>query len=326
MAFNELFGLSIRKDIKIPDVLGCIGSVIFLLFVSNWLPFIGPFFSLLLPLPFLFYTSKLGVRRGLITVLITLLAISVIVRLAGYPQIIIICLEFAIVGLVISEIFRRELSFALTVFWGTLIMLLIGGIFLFVIGLTKGMGPIELILNYFVSNLNKTIGFYENMGLEPDKVAQLKEYGKIISHVISQVYPAMLVIGTSFVIWLNVVVSRFIFRLGGIKYPDLGQIDRWQAPEFFVWVVIAAGFALFFKVTGLKFIAINVLIVLSVIYTFHGLSIVIFFFNKYKVPVWIRYGAYILIIVQQLFLIILALAGLFDNWIDFRKIHKKTVD
>jgi uncharacterized protein YybS (DUF2232 family) len=59
------------------------------------------------------------------------------------------------------------------------------------------------------------------------------------------------------------------------------------------------------------------------IYLFHGLSIILFFLNKYNVPSWIRAGVYILIMVQQLFLGVLALAGLFDQWVDFRKIHRR---
>ena len=85
----------------------------------------------------------------------------------------------------------------------------------------------------------------------------------------------------------------------------------------------AMGFAIFFPITKIQFVAINSLIVMSVIYVFNGLSIVMFFFNRYNIPSWARFGVYALIIVQQMFLFVLALAGLFDQWIDFRKLHKK---
>jgi uncharacterized protein YybS (DUF2232 family) len=111
--------------------------------------------------------------------------------------------------------------------------------------------------------------------------------------------------------------------LGKIEYPEFGPLERWQAPERMVWGVIAAGFALFISPPSVKLLAINALIVMSIIYAFHGLSILMFFFNKYGVPPWIRFGVYVLIILQQVFLVGLALAGLFDQWIDFRKTHKK---
>ncbi|MFH1491258.1 MAG: DUF2232 domain-containing protein, partial [Pseudomonadota bacterium] len=71
-------------------------------------------------------------------------------------------------------------------------------------------------------------------------------------------------------------------------------------------------------------LAINALIVMLVIYVFHGLSIVLFLLNKYRVPQWMRVGAYFLILFQQIFLIGLCIAGLFDQWIDFRKIHRRS--
>ena len=308
---------------KISDVMGCTGSVILILLVSTWLPFIGPLFSLLTPLPFIFYASKLGPNQGLKTSLITLLIVGLIARLAGYFHIILFCLEFALVGLIISGIFRKEFSFGLTIFWGTVLMLFVGAVFLFMVGLSKGMGPAELILGYFQSNLEKTINFYDNMDLDQEKIAQLKQFSSFLKDLIAKVYPALLMVGTGFVIWINVVISKPLFRLWKVKYPDFGPMDRWQAPEFMVWGVIVAGFSLFFPITGIKFVAINVLIVLSVIYIFHGLSIVMFFFNKYNLPAWARFGLYVLIIIQYMFLIVLAFAGLFDQWIDFRKIHKK---
>lgn len=305
------------------DVIGCAGSSIFLLLAATWIPFIGPFFSLLTPLPFLYYTTKLGLHQGLKTAAITLLVAGLIAKLTGYQEIVFFCLEFSLLGLVISEIYKRRFTFGLTIFWGTSFMLLIGIVFLFLISFSKQMGPPEMILEYFQNNLRETIRAYESMGLDQEKVFQLHEYGKVITNIISMVYPALLIIGTGVVVWLNVVISRPLFRRGNLSYPDFGSMDHWQAPELMVWGVIASGFALFLTTGGIKFLAVNALMVVSVIYIFHGMSIILFFLNKYHVSPWIRFGVYLLIIFQQIFLIGLAVAGLFDQWIDFRKIHKK---
>ena len=306
------------------NTIGCAGFVTIVLLASVWIPFIGLFFSLLTPLPFLFYTSKLGLSQGLKIGLITVLIVGLAARLAGHPQLILLCVEFGIAGLIISEIFKREFTFGLTIFWGTVFMLFVGILFLFFIGLSKGTGPFDLLLGYMQTNLDTSIELYETN--KPDEAAliQLKEYTAFLKDLISRIYPALLIIGTGFIIWLNVVISKPLFLKKGIKYPDLGQTDRWYAPEYMVWGVIAAGFSLLLPVTGIKFVALNVLIVLSVIYTFHGLSIVMFFFNRYKIPTWTRFGIYVLIIIQQMFLIILAFLGLFDQWVDFRKIHRKS--
>ena len=121
---------------------------------------------------------------------------------------------------------------------------------------------------------------------------------------------------------MNVVISKPLFRIGNLEYPAFGPLDQWQAPELMVWGVIAAGFASFLLKGIVQILAINALIVMVVIYVFHGISIVLFFLKKYNAPSWIRFGIYFLLIFQQIFLLGLAIAGLFDQWIDFRKIRK----
>ena len=310
-------------SMKVQDVLGCAASAIVLLLASALIPLVGPVFSLLTPLPFLYYATKLGLYQGGKVIFITVLAVSVIAKLAGYPQIIFLCLEFSLLGLIISEIFRREFTIGVTIFWGTVFMLIIGAIILGLIGLDRGMGPLALILDYFRSNVKETVQSYQTMGWDQEKIHQVQEYLKILIKVVTKIYPALMVVGTGFVVWINIVISRPLFRLLNLNYPHFGPMDRWRAPELMVWGVIAAGFSLFLSIPVVKLIAINSLIVMLTIYVFHGLSILLFFLNKYRVPSWVRIGIYFLIFFQQIFLIVLAMAGLFDQWIDFRKIHVK---
>jgi uncharacterized protein YybS (DUF2232 family) len=308
---------------KVHDVLGCTVSAIVLLLASALIPLVGPVFSLLTPLPFLYYTTKLGLYQGAKVVLITILVVGLIAKLAGYPQIIFLCLEFSLLGLIISETFRREFTIGFAIFWGTICMLIIGAVILGIIGLSRNMGPLALILDYFQHNVKETVQSYETMGWDQEKILQFQEYLKILIKVITMIYPALMIVGTGFVVWINIVISRPLFRLVNLDYPHFGPMDRWRAPELMVWGVIAAGFSLFLSIPVLRLIAINGLIVMLTIYVFHGLSILLFFLNKYRVPSWVRIGIYFLIFFQQIFLIVLAMAGLFDQWVDFRKIHIK---
>jgi len=302
--------------------IGCVGSAILLLLASAWIPFIGPFFSLLTPLPFLYYSAKLGLHQGLKIVAITLLVVGLITRIAGFPQIVFFCLEFSLLGVIISEIYRRKFTFGFTIFLGTVLMLLLGAIILFLIGLSRKMGPLEVILDYFQNNLMEIIQSYEKMGLDQEKVLQFRQFSKALTDMIKKIYPSLMIIGTGCVVWVNVIISKPLFSIGNLQYPDFDPMDRWRAPELMVWGVIAAGFALFLPLTSIKFLAINALIVMVIIYVFQGLSVVLFFFNKFNIPNWIRFGLYFLFIFQQVFLIGLAIAGFFDQWIDFRKIQK----
>jgi len=311
-------------SMKMTDILGCVIWAAFFLLALSWIPFVGPFLSLLTPLPFLYYSTKLGLYQGMKLAALTILTVALAAKLAGYPQIIIFSVEFGIFGLVCSELFKKKLSIGQTIFLATVFLLLLGLIVLFFIGLYKNAGPLEMLLDYLEGHLKVTTKAYEEMGISKENAVELEVYGKAFIDTISKIYPSLMIIGSGFAAWLNVVIARPLFRRRNLKYPDFIPMDRWQAPDVLIWVVIVSGFALFLPSQGIKLVAINALIVMLAIYFFHGLSIILFFLNKYHVPSWIRIGIYVLIIIQQIFLAGLILAGLFDQWVDFRKIHRRS--
>ncbi|MBW1779719.1 MAG: DUF2232 domain-containing protein [Deltaproteobacteria bacterium] len=308
---------------KKTDVLGCLGGTVSLLLASILIPFVGPFFSLLTPLPFLYYSTRLGRLEGMKVAGVVVCIIGFIAYFAGYPQITLLALEFCLVGLGVAELFRWNLSLGQTIFFATLFMLLLGLVMLFIVGLSKNMGPIEMVLSYLREHLNVAVQTYEDASQGDQNAIELKAYATAFMATISKIYPSLMIIGTGFALWLNIVIAKPLFKMRNLAYPDFISMDRWQAPDNLVWGLIAAGFALFFSSGSIEFLAINTLIVILAIYLFHGLSIIVFFLNKYNVPSWIRLGIYFLIIVQQLLLAVLTFAGLFDQWVDFRKIHRR---
>jgi uncharacterized protein YybS (DUF2232 family) len=81
---------------------------------------------------------------------------------------------------------------------------------------------------------------------------------------------------------------------------------------------------MFLPVTDIRLIGVNGLLVLLTIYFIQGIAIVSFFFEKKKLPRAIRVILYLMIALQQLFLLVIICIGLFDMWINFRKIDTNT--
>ncbi len=306
----------------ISNILGCAGSVVFALIAYTWVPFFGPLVSLLIPLPFLFYLSKLGLNEGIKVCIAAFLIIGITAKLMGEPGLVFFCFELGTLGFVLSVLYRREYSYSLTIFLATLLMLLVGLAFTLVVIVIKGATPVEIAVRVIQANMDTLAGVYEKKGMNPEVVNQIKNLGPVIIDLIKKIYPSLVVVGTGFIVWLNVVISKPLFRVNGLKYPDLGHADMWRAPEYMVWGLIIAGFAKVLPISGLDFVATNALIIFSVIYAFHGLSIVLFFFNKYNVPVLPRFIIYFIIALQQLSMVLLAVMGLFDQWADFRKLNR----
>jgi uncharacterized protein YybS (DUF2232 family) len=308
---------------KAHQVLGCVGTALALLLASVWIPVVGPFISLLTPLPFLYTSVKLGVSETVKLTCVSILASGLIAAFTRQPQLIFLCLEFSLLGLILSEIFRRKLSIGTSVLIGTCLVLLIGLLVLAVAGLRRGLGPLEMVHGYLQESLEETARLYSQVGVDPEKAGEFQEYLGVLREGIALVYPSLMALASAFVVWLNVILSRPLFRKRNLAMPDFGALDRWQSPERMVWGVIAAGFSLFLSFSPLRLVAVNALVILLAIYFFHGLSILLFYLNKYRVPPWMRLGIYALILVQQVLVIGVTLAGLFDQWLDLRRMHQK---
>jgi uncharacterized protein YybS (DUF2232 family) len=77
----------------------------------------------------------------------------------------------------------------------------------------------------------------------------------------------------------------------------------------------------FFKMTGL-----NGMIIFTIIYFFQGIAIISFYFKKKKIPMAIRSLLYGTIIIQQIFILVIAGIGFFDVWANFRQLGKNNND
>jgi uncharacterized protein YybS (DUF2232 family) len=312
------------KSIKPTDIIWCAGSVALLLLAATWwVPVLGLFFALLTPLPFLYYATKLGLRDGMKIVIVTLLFVGLVAKLSGYPQMMISCFESSLLGLILSELYRRKFTLGLVIVLGTCSVLIVSVFFLSLVTLYEKKGPTEINPEFYESHEEKTIQTYKDLGIDEEKAIQLK---KVMEDILPKIYPAMFILGTALNVCLIVLLSRPLLRFKDLPYPDFGPMDRWQAPEHMVWGVIATGFALSITTGIIRMSAVTALILMAAIYVFHGLSIAQFFLNKYHTPRLGRFGVYLLALILPYFLVTLAFAGLFDQWADFRKMNQKAVN
>ncbi|MBU2552627.1 MAG: YybS family protein [Proteobacteria bacterium] len=136
------------------------------------------------------------------------------------------------------------------------------------------------------------------------------------------IFPGLMVVGTFLVAWANFMVGRSLLLQRGLLHPALADLTRWRVPERLVWIVIASGFGLVFLRDWPRLVLVNILMILGLFYFFQGLAIVSFWMKKKALPPFMRVTAYALIALQQYLILMIAALGLFDMWIDFRKIHK----
>jgi uncharacterized protein YybS (DUF2232 family) len=297
-----------------------ITSLIFL--IAIFIPIIGFVFALAIPLPILFYRSKLGRKAGamiLIAAAVVMFFFIGAISLDG-----LFFLELLLIGLVLGELIELKLSIEKTVLYtcGCVFLSALGGLLL--CGMLSGQGAAAMVSGYVARNLEMTLGLYRKMGMSEDTIQLISESLDTIHYIFVRIIPALLSATTLLVVWANILLAEPILKNRSLFYPDFGRLNLWKAPDVLVWVVIGCGLALFLPNTTVKLVALNGLIILMTVYFFQGIAIVSFYFEKKRFPRAIRIFLYTLIALQQLILLAVIGLGFFDLWVNFRRLRQPT--
>jgi uncharacterized protein YybS (DUF2232 family) len=304
------------------DILSGIAITSFIFVVSMNMPLLGFFSALFIPLPVLFYRSKLDRNTGAIIPIATFIIMMVVI--GGITSDVIFFAELLFIGFVMGELLGINLSVEKTVLY-TCGAVFITGIFgLFFYSNTSGTGFSVLVTDYVSKNLDLTIALYKSMGMPEENIRIITDSREQIEYVLARIIPALVAVSTLFVVWTNLIIAKPIFKLKGIFYPDFGNLNQWRAPEYLVWAVIGSGLSLLLPDMAIKMVGVNILMVLMPVYFFQGIAIVTYFFEKKKIPFLLRIFLYTLIALQQLFLLMVIAMGFFDMWMNFRKMNKNS--
>ena len=181
--------------------------------------------------------------------------------------------------------------------------------------------------NYLLYIQEKLIVLDQGSGLSSDEVLFLKEFGQKMVNRVMILLPAILVNMTLFIVWCNLFVARRWIK-GPLAYEKLGDLTRWQLKDQWIWVLIGSAAVLFLNLylldsSVIGFITSNILLVLLFVYFFYGLTIVAFYLQKRQSSL-LKLSIYFLIFVFfQIVAVVIVILGIFDFWVDFRKLKQK---
>ena len=306
-------------EVGIRDIVCGIAITSLIFAISVYMPIIGFICSLFIPLPILFYRSKLGRRTGAIIPIITIMVMITV--LGGISIDILFFVELLLLGFVLSELIELDLSIEKTMLYacGSVIFVGIAGL-LFYSNLSD-KGIYAFVAEYISKNLKLTLEIYENMGVSQDSIHMISNSLENIKYVLIRIIPALVVASTFFVSWTNLLVAKPILKSRGLFYPSFGSLKIWKAPEFLIWVIIGCGLLLLLPEKTFKIIGLNGLLIMLTVYFFQGIAIVSFYFEKKRFPRVLKVFLYSLIALQQAVLLVIIGLGLFDMWLNFRKLE-----
>jgi uncharacterized protein YybS (DUF2232 family) len=160
--------------------------------------------------------------------------------------------------------------------------------------------------------------FYKSVGIDS---AIPPEMRATIVEATLRLSPALATLTAAFTVLLNLGVFWRISgrqqRLGYMLFEDLA---RWSSPDWLIWVLLTTGFGLFIPVDALSTIALDLFVCVAAVYFCQGLAIMAFYFKVLAMPPLARGLIYFVTIVQPVLAALVCAVGIFDFWIDFRRL------
>ena len=297
-------------------------SIVFIAVAVNSV--LGALGAVFVPVPILYYYSKLGRLHGFLVFILSMMIAMITLRVLGLQVGVVYFFLLGSMGLVLSEVLRKNWSIEKTVACSVGIFLILSFVTLFYLSLISGKAPWGMIGAHVSEMVRENIDLYSRTGVSTEYIELMKENADRIARVLAGLLPSLILVGAAFFIWLNILGGKWLFRKRGMWYPDFGDLSLWKTLDKTVWLVVIAGVFILIPSEVLRILGLNIMIILLFIYMLQGLAIISFFFKRKNVPVVFRAFGYFLIFAQQFLIFVVAGVGLVDTWADFRKLGKKS--
>lgn len=279
------------------------------------IPLIGGILMMLAPAPILVYAvgrPSPNLRASIAVLLATAFVAILWGPIGGLAYFV----SFGLATAIACYMLERRLSFEMITAVGAGVM--VGASVVSALVLMGGPDAfIKTVHDELVQGMARGQDFYKLLGMQqtiaPDTQAS------VIS-LTMRLLPAFALLVAAASMLFNL---RVFWRWAGphrLAYGLFGDLSKWSAPEWMIWLLLAGGFGLFIPVAAISDIALNGFICIGAVYFCQGLAIIGFYFQSLAVPSIVRGIIYFVVFAQPVVAALVGVAGVFDMWIDFRRL------
>jgi uncharacterized protein YybS (DUF2232 family) len=163
----------------------------------------------------------------------------------------------------------------------------------------------------------KFLGDLKASGWPPEQVTDWTDKVTTMRDALAVVFPASYIILGALMVLLNAALLRLYLLRRDPGWLEDGEFERVRFPLVLAGSFVLSGAAVL--VEPLRAVAYNALLIQAFFFGLQGLAVVAFYARRLAGPPFLRAVVVVLVLANPWALQILALLGLFDNWIDFRK-------
>ena len=295
--------------------------------ISTYVPLIGPFVNLIWPVPIIL----LGVRHGYRWSILATVAAGLLIALLMHPlHAITVVVGFGLIGIVLGHALRKEMSPTKTILLGTAASVVSKVAVLAIASAVLGINPLNQQADAMTRAVSQVMDMYRAMGLKEEDLAQLETMMRSSLELMKIIFPAGLAMAALLDTCLNYWAAKAVLRKLGHVLADLPSFSRWVLPRAVIYALALAMVMIYWgqsrEINLLLNAGINLAMMSSVALLIQGVSLFVFFAEKYKLSKWVRGILLFLILTSGPISQGLIIAGAFELIFDYRRLRTPPSD
>lgn len=295
------------------------GIFLGIIVIALVIPPLGMIVGIFTPVPLILVYLQRGKLTGMISITTVAVALWILVG----PQLAIAFVTaYGIMAAAMAEATRMSLPYDKTILFSALAPMALTTLMIFLGMAGKDESPIKYLENTLRQEAEEYVQVLEKSGETPENVKAIRKAIGEMAPTLALIFPSFILVSSLVGAVINYLTVRFLWvKFYSRKYFEGEDVSRWMFPDALVWLLIGSVGALFFGEGLLRAIGMNLAFILLVLYLFQGLAIAVHILKAKAFPKWVWVIVFALILLQPMFMGLVMGIGLFDIWVDFRKIR-----
>jgi len=300
-------------------LLGAAGSGV-LFSASLAVPFFGFVAGFLAAVP-LCYTRLNGGRKA---ALLAVATATVLVGIGFKPLTgLWYLVQCGLIGLLLPDLMLRGMAGSRALLWSTAAATAASALVALAMAATAGQDLLAMAQREIATGMEQAIKLYEQQqGLSPQDLETIKQGMQKIGATLLRIFPALGTLNLLLVAGVCLLSLRRLAAQQGLAIW-VAPFRDYRVPEPLIWLLITAGFSLLAKAPQITTPALNIVVVLAVLYFCQGLAVLLTMAGRTSYAGALKVMLTALLVLQPYLLPIIVILGIFDLWGDFRSPRTK---
>lgn len=295
-------------------LIGTIGSGL-LFSASLAVPLIGFVSAFLAPVPLGLARIRGGRSAAGFSALLTTLLMAV---LFSPPVGAWYAVQCGMIGLILPELILKGFSPSRSILWTTAAAVVMTTLLVSIYSVSNNSNPQLFVQKEISDSINQAIKLYEQQsGLSQQELETIRQGMKEIGQVMLRTYPALATINLGLISAICLLFFRAMALRRSLE-TNLTPFKMFKAPDLLIWLLIAAGFAMLAPTPLVTTPALNILVVLCVVYFAQGLAVTLTLTDRTSFSSTLKVFLTILLVTQPYLNLVVTIIGVFDYWGEFR--------